>query len=350
MKKTVALILLVFLLLPLLASCAEKTTEATKTPLPEGTATRTAALAPAPSKTPESAPAAETGNSPGNSLNWGLVAGTAEWIYYQNKEDGNSIYRMRPDGSKKEKLNSDESYYINVFRGYVYYCNAGDGWKAYRMLEDGSGQTPLNDTRSQDINVAGDWIYFINGNIYADVPGPLCRMRLDGTGMQRLTEDTCEDINVTEEGIYYVNWSDGGKVYRMEPDGTGSEKINDDPRCVDLNILDGRAYYRSGSGDDKTLVKMRTDGTERAELYRGSVYCLNVSGEYIYFCNWDQDGELPGPMYRISVNGGEALMLDPAEGCSDVNVYDGWIYHIVLDGREEIVRLKTDGSERQKVS
>lgn len=296
----------------------------------------------------ESASAAEpAGNTAGNILNWGLVAQSGDWIYYVDGVQNSGIYRMRTDGKGQEKLNDEKSFYINVINDKVYYSSADDGWKLCSMRADGTDRSVLYAQRSQDILVVGDWIYFINGNIYDNVPGSICKIRTDGTGMVQLTKEICQDINVVGDDIYYANWSEKGRLYRMRTDGTGRRKLNDDI-CVDVNVVRGWVYYRNDSGT-RGLYKMKTDGTGRTLLYGGSVYCLNVSGGSVYFCNWENGSGLPGPMYRISVNGGEAALLDPHNGCSDVNLVEGWIYHENLADQGKIYRLRTDGSVREAV-
>ncbi|MFH1511998.1 MAG: DUF5050 domain-containing protein [Bacillota bacterium] len=294
---------------------------------------------------PPSASAGAFGNKAGNLLNWGLVAQYGDDVYYLNPRDNGAIYRMTAEG--KQKLNGDVCHYINIVDGWVYYSSESDGWKLYRMRTDGSERAALNDLRSQDIVVVGDTAYFINGYIYENICGATYRMKTDGTGLAVITEDICLDLNIVGDTLYYANWSDNGKLYSVKTDGTEKTKINDD-MCLDVNVIDGWVYYRSDI-DPRGICKMRIDGSGRSLLYEGNVYCLGVLDGYIYFSNWEYEDEYPGPLYRISTDGGEAERLDSGDGCSDINLIDGWIYFYALKETNAIYRIRLDGSGRQMV-
>jgi len=81
-----------------------------------------------------------TGNSIGNIINDGIAAQKGEWIYYQNPDDGEKIYKIRTDGSSNQKLNNDLSWSINLAGDWIYYRNTFDVWKTYKIRTDGSGK------------------------------------------------------------------------------------------------------------------------------------------------------------------------------------------------------------------
>lgn len=301
---------------------------------------QTAALPP-----PASASAGVFANKAGNLLNWGLVAQYEEAVYFTNPKDHSSIYQLTETGT--QKLNDDASHYINVVDGWIYYCNESDGWKLYKMRTDGSGRTALNDLRSQDIVVVGDTAYFINGDIYENIYGATYRMKTDGTGLAVITDDICMDLNIVGDTVYYANWSDNGKLYSMKTDGSEKTKINDD-LCLDVNVIDGWAYYRNDL-EPHGIYKMRIDGSGRSLLYEGNVYCLGVLDGAIYFSNWEYGNDYPGSIYKISADGGDPERLDSGDGCSDMNLIDGWIYYYVLNETNAMYRMRLDGSDRQMV-
>ena len=80
------------------------------------------------------------GNSVGNIANGGLVARQGDWIYYRNSSDGYKLYKVKTDGSGREKINDDSSWFINVVGDWIYYVNADDGYKLYKVKTDGSGR------------------------------------------------------------------------------------------------------------------------------------------------------------------------------------------------------------------
>jgi hypothetical protein len=103
-----------------------------------------------------------------------------EWVYYMNIRDY-GLYRMKTDGSGRQKLNDDESWFIDVAGDWVYYSNDSDEGKLYRMKTDGSGRQRLGDDRCIEVDAAGDWIYYvIEGYRIADAR--LYRVKVDGSG------------------------------------------------------------------------------------------------------------------------------------------------------------------------
>ncbi len=74
------------------------------------------------------------GNTQGNIMNSGLVAGQGNWLYYSNSSDNWNLYKIRADGSEKEKLNNEISSRINVAGDWIYYTDKN--MKLYRMRTD----------------------------------------------------------------------------------------------------------------------------------------------------------------------------------------------------------------------
>ncbi len=65
------------------------------------------------------------------------------WIYYQNLDDGGSLYKIRIDGTERTKLNSDSSESINAAGDWIYYENMSDNGRIYRMRTDGTERQPV---------------------------------------------------------------------------------------------------------------------------------------------------------------------------------------------------------------
>ncbi len=68
------------------------------------------------------------------------------WIYFVNKSDSNSIYRVKIDGSEKFKISSDfveDKNDIEIVGNYIYYRNSNDGNKYYRINLDGNNRQAL---------------------------------------------------------------------------------------------------------------------------------------------------------------------------------------------------------------
>ena len=271
------------------------------------------------------------GNTPGNITNGGYAAIQGDWIYYSNVSDGYKLYRIKTDGTGKQKLNDYKSIYINVVGDWIYYRNSSYGG-IYRMKTDGSDIRELSSGWPCGIYVVGDWIYFSN-NAYH---GALGRMKTDGSEYQSLSSDVWI-FNVVGDWVYYVNGSTS-RLFRVKTDGSGNQKLCDD-YISGISVVGGWIYYNSGS----ILYRMKTDGSGRQEVSNNVSY-INVVDDWVYCMSLDDSYKL----YRIKTDGSGRQKLSDDYAATIVVVGD-WIYY-PMDSELELYRIRTDGTQRQIVT
>ena len=63
----------------------------------------------------------DVGNTTGNLYNSGLFCEYEGYVYFSNKADDDSLYRMKSDGTNVEKIHPDSVSYIQVINDYIYY-------------------------------------------------------------------------------------------------------------------------------------------------------------------------------------------------------------------------------------
>lgn len=61
-----------------------------------------------------------------------------DWVYYINGDEGNSLFKIKVDGSGRTKLNNSDSNIIGVFKDWLYYHNNTHESKVYRVRIDGT--------------------------------------------------------------------------------------------------------------------------------------------------------------------------------------------------------------------
>ncbi|MCL2577698.1 MAG: DUF5050 domain-containing protein [Defluviitaleaceae bacterium] len=111
------------------------------------------------------------------------------WVYYSDFSGDISIYKIRIDGSEHQRVVERSSYNgadyeFNIFDGWVYYSSyLSDG--IYRIRNDGTDRQRISDGFGREINIIGDWIYYRPG-YDADIFSPLYRMRKDGTEREQV--------------------------------------------------------------------------------------------------------------------------------------------------------------------
>ena len=137
---------------------------------------------------------------------------------------------MKTDGTEMKVLFEGEGgiHHFLIVENWIYYENGNDHQRIYRVNIDGSGKQKVNDDYySSSINVAGDWIYYCIVDNFGY--GPIYRIKIDGTGRQQLNDDKSSCINIVDDWIYYRNSTDsavgGGKLYRIKTNGDDKHKI-----------------------------------------------------------------------------------------------------------------------------
>ena len=105
------------------------------------------------------------------------------WMYYCSS---GGIYKVRVDGTENKCISSIESTNINILGDWIFYNNPNDNNKIYRMNIDGGENTKIGDVSDvADINLAGEWIIYnqwlrdqTGGFLYCS---NTYMMKLDGT-------------------------------------------------------------------------------------------------------------------------------------------------------------------------
>lgn len=233
------------------------------------------------------------GNLCGNIANMGSVVQSEDGkkLYYQNTDDGFSVYSSDTNGENAVKLNEVESYFLNVAGDYIYYVNGNDDFHIYKMKTDGSENTKLNDTQTYYLNVYDGKLYYSN---WSD-GNKIYTMSVDGGEETRLSDNQAYYVTVDGDRIYYSNWSDGAKLYSMSLDGQDSLKLTETGCWYPVPQGDYVYYSRwenldssaqEESADDKFLCKVSKNGSENIQLNSVPSGDINVYKNRVYFTNW----------------------------------------------------------------
>jgi hypothetical protein len=138
--------------------------------------------------------------------------------------------------------------------------------------------------------------------------------------------------------IYYRNESDGGKLYRINVNNTGREKISDDSIFY-INVVGDWVYY-NGDGDDGIgLHRVRTNGTGRTVLNNENSHFVHVIGEWIYYKNADTN-----TAYRMRTDGTSKTKL--FDDCESFSIDNNWIYYSLNDS-VNFYKMRTNGTDNK---
>ncbi|MCL2643118.1 MAG: DUF5050 domain-containing protein [Candidatus Bathyarchaeota archaeon] len=166
---------------------------------------------------------------------------TNVFIFYRQSYDGDwgKLYKTDLEG-QNERLLANNIIEFSICDGWIYYSNRDDGASLYKMDLTGTNIAKLNDHYSLFINVVGEYVYYAD---YTDSQ-KLYRIKIDGTNKSILSQEACWNINIQNEYLYYRNQSQGGRIYRMKLDGSENMVIIDTENCTEINVTDSFILYR----------------------------------------------------------------------------------------------------------
>jgi len=287
--------------------------------------------------TPRTGPVNIIGNTTGNISNKGFIAIQGDYLYYSNINGLGDLYKVRTDGTEKQKLCDDCCEFINVRGSWVYYSNLSDGEKLYRISIDGDQKEKLNDDRCDNIIVTDDWVYYINlssnNNVY--------RSRTDGNDKQVISDMQVTDISIEGGSIYSAS---GGSVYKNNITAHSGAMS---PACIykgssvyayanNINVHANIVYVLDINGG--LYRGLRIDGKgDLVRIYRGCILSYNIVGNYIFFI--DDDDRL----YRMDLAGSDIRKLND-EPCEYINIAVDWVYSI---SNGKFIKMRMDGGEKQ---
>jgi hypothetical protein len=204
-------------------------------------------------------------------------------VYYSNYTEGGKIYRVNTDGTQRTKVCDDMASYLVASESTLYYSNHSDGGKLYKvdMSQCGGSGTKIRSDVNDDVAylaVDGNTIYYSNysdgRNIYSINKDGLCRTQLTDYGAMF--------IQSYNDCLYYINYSDD-KIYMMKKDGSQNTKICDN-KATSMNFTFPYIYY-SNYSDGGKIYRVNYDGSNGAgPLVKDSAEFINViSSGNIYY-------------------------------------------------------------------
>ena len=179
-------------------------------------------------------------------------------------------------------------------------------------------------------------IYFAN----TDSGGRLYRMNPDGTNYVRIANDEVQYINIVNDIIYYSNLSDNGRLYSIRINGTGRTRLNTDHSAF-INVVNDTIFYVSVT-DNWRLRRRSINGSGAA--YLGNqirAHNLNVVGENAYYISLADN-----LMYRMNISTGVVAAVG-SERAYQMVVYEPYIFYVNLS-TFRVQRINSAGPDSQR--
>ena len=244
---------------------------------------------------------------------------SGDWIYFTNDRDVSNLYRMRKDGSEQMKLSEDNVAHFYVLGDHIAYSTKktlaefneikkealntedatveSDVGTLYMMKTDGSKKIALCKVSLEPgrVMISEEWIYFEDYQ-------KLCKVRIDGSDYTVISEKG--RLGFVENGwVYFISVLDPEtrayddlEICRMKKDGSEITVLSSVNKVSSSCFDNGWFYYVLHS--EKGLYRMRPDGSERERLNEINIWQFDgVAGNWMYITDY------AGPRYRVKLDG-----------------------------------------------
>lgn len=229
---------------------------------------------------------------------------TEDWVYYSDRADNSHLYRMKADGTEKSLVISETVYACTIAEHAMYYTTLAG---LFRSDLDGATQTQLQ-TEGGVPTIVGDWVY------YAEDKQSLSRIKTDGSMNQQLLSDY-EDYYLNEESIYYIMLTETKDeslftlaLNQMKDADIESTEILVVEDVVTAQLDGGYLYYQLGKGEgrlEKGLYRVNLDGSGTERVNDITIWQLDhILGDWMYILQYS------GEHYRIKLDGSAAVLFE----------------------------------------
>ena len=302
----------------------------------------------------------DVGNTTGNLYNGGYFCEYKGYVYFSNKADSDSLYRMKSDGTKLEKLHSDRVSYIQVINDYIYYVrmNETSAEVVLRGQPYGIFRLEIGDNKAEQIyngvvlsmRMLGNYLYFQSYIEKNEDKLQLKKIKIDGTGLETISDEDYEPICVNGEDIYFIEVKDSHNLMRMD---TTDDRIVTaaEGNYYMPTFINGFMYFIDlEAGMKLTRVNLSTD--EYVVLDEGKCINYNVSEEnnVIYYQLENEDGH---KLCRMALDGENKVVVTEGD-CKNIHITKNYTYFYKITGISvddvTLYRAKTNGSSIQEVN
>lgn len=241
------------------------------------------------------------------------------WLYYESRQDEERLYRIRTDGSLREKL-ADVSH--TSLLGF-------DGPSTYFGVFHNEN-TPLPDWTLDE----------------------LYRIPKDGASPEKIADVSIPRANTgfiaTGTSIFF-NGGDPQKPAALKLDLASGDTQTLSSIPIDKAIRGANgSIFLSRNGENGGIERWDSSASTPVPVLNEPVEEFAVDGDWLYFASSrdlssDANKRL-GRLYRVPITGGTSVRLD-ARGSSNIQISGGWVYS--THGWGPLARTRTDGSETQ---
>lgn len=324
-----------------------------------------------------------------------------EWIYYISLYD-NRLYRMSREGNTKELISDDNcsEYGLMVLYNSIYYINKDDGNSLYRINTNGKeklkiSQKGLNDFYGNFFSIGNSLYYYendvsmykfdaiswkieklnsyeanfinkftpqsriYNGTLYYTNPEGIFGMNLESKSILKISRaNVYGEIMIEDNWIYYINKGDL-KLCRVGINSREIEVISEGPVMTigadydsgGFYIDGGNVYFTCISEDGNRELRKFDTASKMSTLIKIGVDHFYIEGDYIYYIDSMENGSL----YRVGKDGMNSRIITSGEFIPYINAAGDIVFYMIKSedvdqpayGR--LIKIRVDGQDKSEI-
>lgn len=234
-------------------------------------------------------------------------------------------------------INISEGGFMVFVDDYVYYTNPIDEYKIYRMACDFSSSEKICDIGAFYLNYYKGWLYF------AEAKGERClyRMKPNGTSIEKLNNQPTYEPKVVDDFIFYDDFDDNYSLYYCKLDGT--DVLSPYPKgVVFYSCITDKNIYFLDTSDRYKCYSMRKFGTSKTLVTDKKCRELCFENNQLFY-SLDGGGII---VHELSSKSKKKIS---EMNVRSMNVSDSWIYFANIDDKNRLYKMKTDGTDVVKI-
>ncbi|HWP98112.1 MAG TPA: DUF5050 domain-containing protein [Syntrophomonadaceae bacterium] len=267
------------------------------------------------------------------------------WIYYSDRKT-QGIIRQRPDGSDKQVLLSSLPGVTKISDGKLYVFGDKELWQASM---DGEIINNFKFHKQpgpiiESLEVCGNNIFYcIDHELNPGFDNKLIKEDLSTSKETELAEGFFQKITVDGNWIYYTYVGlnkikdDGSSNTEIISGATGSMLRYDIPP---FRIIDNAIFCILLDGD---LIKVNKDGTGQTKMTDDQVTSFCIDNGWVYYSVYGHG------IWNMKEDGTNCTKICD-ENAIIVAVKNNWIYYENLAANDTLHAIKTDGTNRTKIT
>lgn len=196
------------------------------------------------------------------------------------------IYRIHKNGTESIQLDKTPAGAVSLFGSHIYYQHYSkeDAYELFRIKLDGTKKTRLNSDPIHPAMFQNETMY------YSNVHGNHNLMTLNTSTLEQelLLTGNCSMPIIMDQYIYFLSLSDDYSIIRTDLDGSNQNVIVP-IRCSTYNIDGTDLYYQVDDAVSNGLYHLDLNTMESTLIQEGNYRNINLSSHYVFYQDIKKD-------------------------------------------------------------